>query len=206
MTIDFTSTTWEAARKSFILHLRAVRTRMTVYFYEVQLRTLTRWAEKNNIPLHSFGKRNLDAYLVHCSEDGKSQTTPITMSSAPLSSVFQSSAGLAPGCNHRFISSMIASNICFNPQPDSRPAATRCCRYSYKPLESFNPQPDSRPAATVVLGYLHGNSLFQSSAGLAPGCNIPHRVATRWIALCFNPQPDSRPAATEETLKSRHLG
>ncbi len=75
MDTAFTSTTWEEALKSFLLHLKAVRAPKTVRFYATQLAGLTRWANLNNVPLERFGKRHLDEYLVLRSEQGISQTT-----------------------------------------------------------------------------------------------------------------------------------
>ncbi len=75
MLTDFTSSTWDEALKSFVLHYKAVRAAKTAYFYDVQLRGLVRWATEQQIPLEKFGKRNLDAYLVWRAEKGISQTT-----------------------------------------------------------------------------------------------------------------------------------
>ncbi len=71
----FSTPTWNAAYRSFILHLKAVRAPKTAYFYEVQLRMLVRHAEADSIPLDKFGKRHLDGYLVARAEGGKSQST-----------------------------------------------------------------------------------------------------------------------------------
>lgn len=75
MLTDFSSTTWNEAIKGFILHLKATRAPKTAYFYEIQLRNLSRWTEAQQVPLEKFGKRSLDAFLVFRQEQGKSQST-----------------------------------------------------------------------------------------------------------------------------------
>ena len=75
MYTDFTSTTWEEAVRSFLIHLKAVRARKTVLYYATQLGQLVLWAEQRKVPLESFGKRHMDEYLVFRLDAGRSQTT-----------------------------------------------------------------------------------------------------------------------------------
>ena len=64
MVTDFTSVTWSEALREFLLHVQATRARKTFRYYDVQLRQLAEWAEANDIPFASFGKRHLDRYLM----------------------------------------------------------------------------------------------------------------------------------------------
>lgn len=75
MGTDFSALSWQESFRSYLLHLKAVRAEKTVRYYHIQLKMLSRWAEETGIPLDKFGKRHLDAYLVHRLETGKSQTT-----------------------------------------------------------------------------------------------------------------------------------
>jgi integrase len=58
-----TSTTWDEAYRDFLLHLKATKAAKTVSFYDVQLRQLIRWADREGVPFTAFGKRHLDRYL-----------------------------------------------------------------------------------------------------------------------------------------------
>lgn len=67
-TSSTSNTTWDESVREFLLHLQASKAVKTVRFYDVQLRQLTRWADENNAPFASFGKRHLDRYLAHRSK------------------------------------------------------------------------------------------------------------------------------------------
>ena len=68
------SVTWEEALRSF-LHLKAIRAVKTVRFYEVQLKSIIRWANAHQVALDRFGKRHLDEYLGDRLDRGTSRTT-----------------------------------------------------------------------------------------------------------------------------------
>ena len=76
MTDAFNTITWEEAQREFSLHLQASRAAKTVRFYEVQLLGVARWAQANDIPLTSFGKRHLDRFLAERIKLGRK---PITL-------------------------------------------------------------------------------------------------------------------------------
>ena len=72
----FNTITWDEAQREFSLHLQAFRAAKTVRFYEVQLLGVARWAQTNDIPLASFGKRHLDRFLAERIKLGRK---PITL-------------------------------------------------------------------------------------------------------------------------------
>ena len=97
---------------------------------------------------------------------------------------FQSSPGLATGCNGRNgLTSRFrrtTKHVCFNPHPALRPGATSARRITDVAVVAdkgcFNPHPALRPGATcsstplrIILA--QRDSPFQSSPGLATGCN-----------------------------------
>ena len=67
--------TWDEAYRDFILHKKATRAPKTVRFYDVQLRQIIAWADKNGVPFDKFGKRQLDGYLAYRIENGLSRTS-----------------------------------------------------------------------------------------------------------------------------------
>lgn len=62
--------TWENALQEYLLHTKATRAKKTVRYYEVQLGQLVKWANENDVPFESFGKRHLDRYLIFRTESG----------------------------------------------------------------------------------------------------------------------------------------
>lgn len=75
MVTAFAQITWEGAFSEFLLHLEATRAPKTRRFYDVQLRQLLKWANENDVPFDSFGKRHLDRYLVFRQGQGIAPTT-----------------------------------------------------------------------------------------------------------------------------------
>ncbi len=66
---------WDEAVRGYLIHLKAVRAKRTVLFYQGRLKCLARWAQDADIPIARFGKRHLDEYLVSRAEAGIGQTT-----------------------------------------------------------------------------------------------------------------------------------
>lgn len=62
--------TWEDALQEYLLHTKAHRAAKTVRYYEVQLGQLIRWANANGVAFASFGKRDMNRYIVFRSEAG----------------------------------------------------------------------------------------------------------------------------------------
>lgn len=62
--------TWENALQEYLLHTKATRAKKTLRYYEVQLGQLVKWADANDVPFESFGKRHLDRYLIFRTESG----------------------------------------------------------------------------------------------------------------------------------------
>lgn len=73
MVTDFSTTTWEEAIKSFLLHLRGTRAVKTVRYYKIQLSQLALWATRESVSLERFDKRHMDTDLVYRAEVGKAQ-------------------------------------------------------------------------------------------------------------------------------------
>ena len=69
------SLTWDEALAEFLLHERAIHAPKTVRYYKIQLTQLALWANQNEVPLSSFGKRHMDRYLSHRIESGKARLT-----------------------------------------------------------------------------------------------------------------------------------
>ena len=70
-----TAVTWEEAHRGFILHKQAVRSRQTAIWYRHYVANLVSWANSQSIPLDSFTKRHLDAFLAFRTEQGVKPTT-----------------------------------------------------------------------------------------------------------------------------------
>src|SRR5438046_1093899 len=67
--------TWNFAIREFLLHKEAHFARKTVVYYRTQLTGLAVWADENNVPFSSFGKRHLDRYLIERANQGKAKLT-----------------------------------------------------------------------------------------------------------------------------------
>lgn len=59
-----TDITWKDATREFLLHIQASRAPKTLRFYDVQLRQLVAWAEKEQVSFTQFGKRHMDRFLI----------------------------------------------------------------------------------------------------------------------------------------------
>lgn len=69
------SLSWDEALGEFVLHLRATRAPKTARYYKVPLHALTLWADANDVPLVSFGKRPMDRFMADCRAAGLRPTT-----------------------------------------------------------------------------------------------------------------------------------
>ena len=86
---------------------------------------------------------------------------------------FQSSPGLATGCNPHSAYLSSYPHWSFNPHPALRPGATGVANYQKLRPTCFNPHPALRPGATSqVIDRSDVGVVFQSSPGLATGCNV----------------------------------
>lgn len=56
--------TWEDALQEHISYTRVTRAKKTLRYYEGQPEKLAKWADANGVPFGSFGKRNLDRYVI----------------------------------------------------------------------------------------------------------------------------------------------
>ncbi len=76
MVTQNTPVSWEEAYEAFFLHKKAVRSPRTALWYRTYVGCLVDWATAQQIDLHAFTKRHLDAYLAHRQDTGRK---PITL-------------------------------------------------------------------------------------------------------------------------------